>query len=925
MHSAGDVARAVELMRRSQTNYRHFMTHLEDPSWLAPLLEAGYFQHPPASRRDGDMISYPPWPDLHALVLCAVAAPETVAAILGAIDSTDNQRVHGDTVRIVQLLPVELVLDWADAETTWVEGQTHLEFGLGEGLGEFAGHLIARGKAEHGLRLASVLLAPRAREDGVWRAVEGRVEPYEYGQAARAAFEHIPADALSALSVAVDLLGSAAELASDARDSTRDYSETWHPSLDDTGENLGDSVADELVSLVRDLSDRVITQAGVSVAELIAVLAARESTIFSRLILYTLARHPQDDDALTRRWLLDSRVFSDESVAREYIQLAATALVTADAETLDAWTGLLDAGPTVHGYGSPEARASEGVSEADWTHVVQRWKRDRLARIGDGLPPRFQTALAELVAAEGPPIVEASEVTGFVGPTSPLSEEALAAMTIAELTEWLASWEPAGDWMAPSRDGLARVLASVVARSPSRFSEDALAFGSLHLSYVGGLLRGLEEATKAGATDIGWDSVLDLGLKLASLPAMDTRSNEAPWARQQLMALLAGGIERRALPATVSDKAWRVIDPITWDAEPTRDYESQDGRETMDPLTLSLNSVRGQAMHAAIAYGLWAKELDTGEGGSRLDAVRENLIAHLDPEREPTATIRGVFAARFGSLINIDEGWAATVANQVFGSPDSRDALGEVAWRTFLSWVTPHRAYLRLLRSHYLRAVSEVADAEPVTSGFGRPPLLALAEHLLTYYAIGELELDDELMGSLTAIQSVEFVRHGVVFLGRSIGQLDDAQPQPAVLERLRTYWERLVGTWIERGAPSSQRPALEPFGWWFAGSQLDSQWLLRELRRVVDHGVAVDPEFRVIPWLRDLLPADPVAVLQTLMAFLRAGGGGWRTTTTGDEVAAALRAAQALSDRAVTLEVERIANWYVQQGAVEFAQFIRP
>jgi hypothetical protein len=62
----------------------------------------------------------------------------------------------------------------------------------------------------------------------------------------------------------------------------------------------------------------------------------------------------------------------------------------------------------------------------------------------------------------------------------------------------------------------------------------------------------------------------------------------------------------------------------------------------MDPLTLSINTVRGEAMHAVIQYATWRKlaqeELDLGS----LPDVARNLEAHLDPSRDRSETSIGL-------------------------------------------------------------------------------------------------------------------------------------------------------------------------------------------------------------------------------------------------------------------------------------------
>ena len=49
------------------------------------------------------------------------------------------------------------------------------------------------------------------------------------------------------------------------------------------------------------------------------------------------------------------------------------------------------------------------------------------------------------------------------------------------------------------------------------------------------------------------------------------------------------------------------MEPITDDPEPTPDYEQKYGGSNMDPATMSINTARGEAMHAVVLYGLWVR------------------------------------------------------------------------------------------------------------------------------------------------------------------------------------------------------------------------------------------------------------------------------------------------------------------------------
>lgn len=114
------------------------------------------------------------------------------------------------------------------------------------------------------------------------------------------------------------------------------------------------------------------------------------------------------------------------------------------------------------------------------------------------------------------------------------------------------------------------------------------------------------------------------------------------WTRKTIASLLATGFESGPveIPFDYRHVAWEVLKSITEDEEPTRDYEAQYGGSNMDPAALSINTTRGEAMHAVVRYALWVRRHlgNEPDGKERLERgleeipeTREVLEAHLDP------------------------------------------------------------------------------------------------------------------------------------------------------------------------------------------------------------------------------------------------------------------------------------------------------
>src|SRR5262249_19814824 len=132
------------------------------------------------------------------------------------------------------------------------------------------------------------------------------------------------------------------------------------------------------------------------------------------------------------------------------------------------------------------------------------------------------------------------------------------------------------------------------------------------------------------------------------LPESRHRDDEDPgwgWTRKTNAALLSAAFHHGAaeLPFELRDRAWSAVERLTEDPDPTPDYEARYGGTNLDPATLSINTTRGEAMHAVVHYGLWVRRhFERTNNRELLDAglaampeARQVLEAHLEPEKDP--------------------------------------------------------------------------------------------------------------------------------------------------------------------------------------------------------------------------------------------------------------------------------------------------
>jgi len=300
------------------------------------------------------------------------------------------------------------------------------------------------------------------------------------------------------------------------------------------------------------------------------------------------------------------------------------------------------------------------------------------------------------------------------------------------------------------------------------------------------------------------------------------------------------------------------------DPSPTPEFELRYGGTNMDPPTISLNTVRGQAIHAAIQYGLWLKRRPrrtSADGAGSLTAVFALLDAHLDPDRDKSLGVRAVYGWYFPMLLYLNRDWATSNLGNVFPSQSEHARFLKAAWGAYLAFTSANNLLysFEALRGQYEAAVrqftAEDEDAEH------------LVNHLVILYLRGQIALSDGgLLGEF-------FVRAGVKLRTAALHKvgvdLHGAQGDvdPAALGRVQALWEarREVAS-----SPPRSSEEMSEFGWLFASSRLPDDWSLKELKLAAGLADNIEPYHLVLERLAVLAESHPVQVLECLSAMIR-------------------------------------------------------
>jgi hypothetical protein len=480
----------------------------------------------------------------------------------------------------------------------------------------------------------------------------------------------------------------------------------------------------------------------------------------------------------------------------------------------------------VHEFSSPKIDGSAAGARVAGNRAtrekITRWRVSRLFWIKEELPLAMRSRQEKWAAGSCDPEhlgLSCWSADVEVDVKSPLNEADFHGMSFAEQVDYLRAWKPeTSNWDSPVREGLAGILQAEVKAQPLPFFENANQFAGLDPLYSTALVRGFSEGL-GGKTVLNWASFWAFAGWVLAQPDPETEIRDEfsgktqlgrRWqsCRLEIARFLDATLNGTLAPLSPAERAsvWPLIDVLRRDSNPSPADEVREDERIMDPLTLSLNTVRGVAVHAVFSFIHWIRSHSPTEfhGGRNLDDVPEArgvLETLLDRQLEPSLTIRSVFGLNLTRLEYWAETWLRAHLEQVFPVP-GQDEQQRIAWETFIRFSLADSKTLALLHQQYSAAIAAMSPP-----GLERRrqhgTLVCLGQNLVMNYCRGILDFEQpgDLLKAFFA-RSPEPVRTEVMaFVGRSLAQSNGPIPTE-ILARLLRLWNWLVQRETPAGGP---------------------------------------------------------------------------------------------------------------------------
>lgn len=648
-------------------------------------------------------------------------------------------------------------------------------------------------------------------------------------------------------------------------------------------------------------------------------LLAKRPLILTRIALFIAAEVCKADDAFVLGMLLDTRLVDRHTCRAEYTHLLR---VMYPRLSELAQVHLLEAMAADPLQTIPEARRQE-LGQDRLALLGRVILRDRLIAFGSTLPSELTETLDQLVAQIGePPDPQVVSAT-WHGPTSPISTEGLRAMAVPELVAYLKTWTSTREFAAPSSEGLARDLQQLIKDQAAQWSREARAFIGLKATYVRGFISGLNDACSAKVC-IEWPAVLELLQWVMAQPReLETDHNaldegEDPdwsWTRQAVTRLLttALSIPEAGLEWVLRDQIWSLLQELLNDTDPPFAADPADDR---DPLTTSLNCVRGTAGHALFRFAWWIhNHLPKPEEGValRFERMPEIQIGVELLLNDRATAIHSVLGDWFRTIVFFDSEWTRNHIDAIFPEAADLKPYWLASWRAFAEYDQPYDPAFGLLKRKYELAVERLQDAtEEVRKQMGET---GLGQHLASYYWRG-VGADETRTLLLTYFErcSPAAAAHVLWSLGQGLQGPEPIAPQ--TLTALASLWSEFRArstNWTEL----KRREVYRHLGSWFMSGRFDDRWILQELKHAVELGAGIIDIEGVLTRLETLSGAFPREVASILETLVEGEQLRWEALVSKPQIEGVLRALLRSPDAGARAHAEKIVNQLVENGSL--------
>lgn len=859
---------------------RYFFQKCDNPNWLESLKKIDAFSKPQEPLREGGYIRFLSWPESQYLSRIADRKPKEVYEIIKDLDFT-NQSVLDDFVDAAIKSPPDIAIKYVELaqRKKWIQNPYNLL--LPDKLADLMNKLADEDQTDAALVLARILFDTKVNDPkkiqhdsneskilhhpdaktyfDEWRL--GKIIKEKLSLLARKKPVELFGVLASALRQAIEL-----ENRTNPEDSFYEYSHIWRPNLRASRHSTEDAknlFLDGLVDLIEKNKDDGAVLKGFA-----ENLKKHPWALFRRIEMLLYATNLKPFMLAVEGILSDRKIMIAYNLRREYLPLLGKAYLFLREETKNSILKSIEKGPNL--------TRPDNISDEQFARIQENWKALYLDPIKEHLPEKEKKDYEQMVSKNGEPDNDDGEIKTWHGGQSPISSDELSKLNGTETVNYFSKYKAPDDFFAQhSSGGLGMTFAGLVAEDPAKYIAVVNEFVKQKVRpiYFYHLIHGLKEALKKNkcfdwkiAIQLCEDIVLEQANKLTSTPADE---DEQDWKSVRRVAAdfigAALGQSTCEVPISLKEKVWLIISNLAEDPEPTKEDEERDGKGGRDPMTLAINTTRGEAMHALINYGLWyARNLSNKSIEVKMPPEMEELLnKHLDPAIDPSLAIRSVYGWRLPNLFYLNRPWLEANKGKIFDEKDGNYFLA--AWEGYLA-NNIIKEIFNALKDQY-RAAIPILGTMGKTGSRAADIIQRLPQHLMVVYA-NETDHDD-LIEYFFKTATTQECAEAINFVGRVIlREIDGFTDKEKTKSRLAKLWKER----ISQPKENIKIKEIQEFGWWFKNSPMDRKATLEQTIKTLELVQGkIDVPYEIVEELVSYATEFPIEAIKILDLLTRA------------------------------------------------------
>lgn len=824
-----EVRHALSLLGNASLRFA-FFSELENPEWLSVMGHCGAFKVGFRATRKN---RHDAWPEAIYLERIASERPAEVVEILCAMCEMESPEVRLSAVRIACALDLAYCATIAELACDWIESGFYINqyFWTREEFAILAKRLLEAKKPHMkvGKRLLECLFAPRCSDATFAKAI-ATVPIRHYDKMLESCLQPLP------LSIRRGVLsGFSKKLTEDSDDAGATYRV---PSVENAAQLRGQSIENSVAFQLVQALEKSLHQDASSTTRW---LKNKDDPFIKRCEMHALTMF------LESAYEADPRSIDPDVSAHALGILMTPSYIEStlyDAELYPLFHVATKWGLAVEddivtlverSCPSVQRKFEEQYAEGSWWHkestevCARRWMHRVLRLAGvEGASSRCRTLLEKLneefpnaryAAAH---VLESETLTG---PNSPISMEELEGMEPTALVKRLKSWQPSPEdrFKLVSHEGMGRLLAEAVGKNPSMLTGLADEVLGLRPVYRRSIVEGWAEAVKKGTV-----IPLSQALKFIEDAAQASESEVIPVEgtiydddgdylayRRAAGRLIECVIdcETMELSSCEIEELLSSVLKLACSLEPDHEYEERYGGDNMDPLTLSLNTVRPIALRALIK---WIVRFPDHDG---VDEAFSAISLHLPDATDSLADVAAIGEGLPG-LMRVAPEWARENRFSLLGEESANEGQ-QVMLTTVLEMSSPERNRLKYLRPALEHALSD--GPERYVMGFGlfnRDGMSSIGRWLYCGYAEGWVDKTDPILAKWHEVADDEHLGSAIAGLCGLLRNSEGVAPE--IVERISRLWdyhaEQLVsrkGGKVVRGITALIESGYYDAAWW--------------------------------------------------------------------------------------------------------------